>query len=165
MRRLALPPLLLLALSAAAPLTSAYTSLDLDRCTQLDRGEAPQSAEWRCAGYRGIPLFVQSGDERYDVDAGAEDRDELWADMFDYPGKTVEWRLWRGKPVAIIYRLLPANPEAGAVSMLVVETVGTKAKPGCRVGTIRGSEPNANARARRLADRVARERLPCLKPR
>src|SRR5215210_4855204 len=86
---------LLLASGAAAAqprIGSAYTKLDLDRCVQLDRGETTQSAEWRCPGYRGVALFVQNGDDRYDVDAGVEDRDSLWADTFDYPGKTVEWR-------------------------------------------------------------------------
>ena len=74
-------------------------------------GETPAFAEWRCRGYGGIPLFVQSGDERYDVDAGVQDEDALWAATFDYPGKTVEWRLSAGKPFAIIYRLELANPE------------------------------------------------------
>src|SRR3982750_3672902 len=112
------------AAAAAAPaptVTSAYTKLDLDRCTRLDHGETPESTEWRCAGYGGVPLFVQNGDERYDVDAGAADDDAIWSATFDYPGRTVEWRLRQGRPFAIIYRLVPANPEArGLVSKLVV---------------------------------------------
>ena len=104
---------------AAPKVTSAYTGLDLDHCTRLDRGETPESTEWRCSGHRGVALFVQNGDDRYDVDAGVEDEDALWADTFDYPGKTVEWRLSGGKPFAIIYRLefgqsgTPPNDEAG----------------------------------------------------
>jgi hypothetical protein len=145
-------------------ITSAYTTLNLDRCAPLDRGDAPEWAERRCAGYRGISLFVQNGDDRYDVDAGVADKDEIWANTFDYPGKTVEWRISAGKPFAIIYRLLPANPDAPQVSTLVVETIGVGGKPGCRVAMIPGSAKNANAQARAAADRILRARPPCLEP-
>jgi hypothetical protein len=158
---------LLLASSAAAAqprISSAYSNLDLDRCTQLDRGDTPEFMEWRCAGYRGVALFVQNGDDRYDVDAGFEDQDELWANTFDYPGKTVEWRLAAGKPFAIIYRLLPANPDGPRTTMLVVETVGSRGKPGCRIATIPGSARDANQQARSAADRLLRARPPCMKP-
>jgi hypothetical protein len=168
MRSAAIPAFMLAVVPAAAwaqpRITSAYTTLNLDRCIQLDRGETPEWAEWRCAGYRGSPLFVQNGDERYDVDAGIADKDEIWANTFDYPGKTVEWRISAGRPFAIIYRLLPANPDAPQVSTLVVETIGARGKPGCRVAMIPGSARNANAQARVAADRTLRSRLPCLKP-
>jgi hypothetical protein len=153
------------ALAASGPrVTSAYTKLDLDRCTQLDRGETPESTEWRCAGYRGVSLFVQNGDERYDVDAGVEDEDAIWAHTFDYPGQTVEWRLSSGEPFAIIYRLLSANPERPRTTMLVIETIGTRARPGCRIAMIPGSAKDANARARAAADQILRHRPRCLKP-
>lgn len=142
---------------------SAYTSLDLDRCKQLDHGETPESTEWRCSGYRGVPLFVQNGDERYDVDAGVEDEDALWAHTFDYPGKTVEWRIAGGKPFAIIYRLRSANPERPRTTVLAVELVGMRGHPGCRVATIPGSTRNANQQARSAADRLLRTRPACLK--
>lgn len=167
MRSLLILAALASAASAAAPkpaITSTYTSLDLDRCARIDRGEEPQSASWRCRGYGGVPLFVQNGDDRYDVDAGAEDRDELWADGFDYPGKTVEWRLAQGKPFAIIYRLVPSDLASGGTSFLIVEIVGSPARPGCRVAKIAGSTPNANAAARQRADRILLARPACLRP-
>jgi hypothetical protein len=166
MRGIAVIALLLAGSAGAAPprITSAYTTLDLDRCTRLDRGETPESTEWRCNGHRGVALFVQNGDDRYDVDAGAEDSDAIWADTFDYPGKTVEWRVSGGKPFAIIYRLVSANPEASRASTLVVETVGTRARPGCRVAMIPGAAAQANAKARAAADRVLAGRAVCLKP-
>jgi hypothetical protein len=166
MRNIALVSLMVIGSAAVAQprISSAYTKLDLDRCTKLDRGETPESTEWRCAGYGGIPLFVQNGDERYDVDAGAEDEDALWSNSFDYPGNTVEWRLNRGKPFAIIYRLLPANPEGSRVSTLAVETVGTNRTRGCRIAMIRGSTASANEAARRTADTLLRTPPKCLKP-
>lgn len=146
-----------------ARVTSAYTKLDLDKCANMDRVEEPQSFRLRCKGYAGVPLFVQNGDDRYDVDAGREDADELWADGFDYPGATVEWRMARGKPFAIIYRLNSANPEAPKWSRLMVETIGG-VRPGCRVASIDARRASANAEARRAADLVLSGPLRCLKP-
>jgi hypothetical protein len=166
MRSLAI---LLVLFAASAPaktprVTSAYTQLDLDRCVRLDKGEEPQSATWRCRGYKRVPLFVQNGDDRYDVDAGVEDADELWADAFDYPASTVEWRLANGKPFAIIYRLLISGTGVLQASELMVESVGTAGKPGCRIARIRGATPNANTVARTRADALLRGAPTCLKP-
>ncbi len=166
MRSLAI---LLLLVAASAPakaprITSAYTQLELDRCVRLDKGEEPQSATWRCPGHRRVPLYVQNGDDRYDLDAGVEDSDELWADAFDYPGPTVEWRLANGKPFAIIYRLLISGPGVSQASELMVESVGKSGKPGCRIARIRGATPHANAVARRRADALLTGPPPCLKP-
>jgi hypothetical protein len=166
MRSLAI---LLLLVAASAPakaprITSAYTQLELDRCVRLDKGEEPQSATWRCPGHRRVPLYVQNGDDRYDLDAGVEDADELWADAFDYPGQTVEWRLANGKPFAIIYRLMITGPGVFQASELMVESVGTKGRPGCRIARIRGATPDANLVARRRADALLSGRPPCLKP-
>lgn len=142
--------------------TSGYTRLDLDRCVRLDADQEPASARWRCKGYAGIPLFVQDGDDRYDVDAGREDEDELFSRNFDYPGKMVEWRLRRGKPFAIIYRLESSGGEGPGWARLMVETIGGKS-PGCRVASIDARSPGANARARKAADQVLRGRAVCLK--
>jgi hypothetical protein len=167
MRSLALILLLLSGSAASAKtprIASAYTQLDLDRCVRIDKGEEPQSATWRCPGHRRVPLFVQNGDDRYDLDAGVEDSDELWADAFDYPGPTVEWRLANGKPFAIIYRLLITGPGVFQATELMVESVGSAGKPGCRIARIRGATPDANAIARRRADALLTRPTACLKP-
>jgi hypothetical protein len=147
--------------SPPARATSAYTTVDLDRCVLLDREPEPASNRWRCKGYAGIPLFVQNGDDRYDLDAGREDNDQLWSQRFDYPGKTVEWRVHRGKPFAIIYRLDSANPEAAKWSRLMVETIG-RGSPGCRVAAIDALTPRANEQARKAADRILSGEVTCL---
>jgi hypothetical protein len=150
--------------AAAAPpgITSAYTRLDLDRCRRIDRSEEMQSARWRCTGHGGVPLFVQNGDERFDVDAGREDANEFWSAGFDYPGSTVEWRLLRGKPFAVIYRLNSSGDEQPKWSRLIVETVGRDVS-GCRIASIDARRPDANAEARVAADRAARGAAPCMK--
>ena len=129
----------------------------------MDRVQEPASYRLRCKGYAGVPLFVQNGDDRYDVDAGREDADEFWSDSFDYPGATVEWRIARGKPFAIIYRLDNANPDNPKWSRLIVETVGGP-KPGCRVASIDGRARDANVQARRATDLILSGPLRCLKP-
>ena len=148
--------------SQSARITSAYTTIDLDKCALLDRKPVPASNRWRCKGYAGVPLFVQDGDDRYDVDAGREDKDELFSNSFDYPGKTVEWRLNRGRAFAIIYRLDSANPEAPKWSRLMVETIG-RGSPGCRVASIDARSGTANEQARKAADRILAGRVRCLK--
>lgn len=166
MRSPVLLGLVLLSASLSAEpggVTSAYTKLDLDACKAIDNGEVPAWMEWECDGYGGLPLFVQNGDDRYDLDAGARDEDEHWAATFDYPGDTVEWRLRDGKPFAIIYRLRNANPDRPASSMLVVESIGGAEKLGCRVAEIDGSKANANVLARQAADSLLDEPGACLK--
>ena len=145
-----------------AAVTSAYTKLDLDRCRQTDKGDVPEWSSWRCRGYAGIPLFVQNGDERYDVDAGRDDGQDLFAAAFDYPGSTVEWRLSKGRPFAIIYRLSSANPDLPKSSRLIVETIG-RSSAGCRIASIDGAAPDANAQARRAADAILTGAPHCLK--
>jgi hypothetical protein len=164
------PPVLFALALVAAPLsaqpsgvTSAYTKLDLDACKAIDNGVEPAWIEWECGGYGGLPLFVQSADDRYDLDAGTRDEDGHWAATFDYPGDTVEWRLRDGKPFAIIYRLRNANPDRPASSMLIVESVGDATKLGCRVAEIDGAKADANVLARQSADALLTEPGACLK--
>lgn len=155
-------PLLAAALVAAAPakgpaVTSAYTHLDLAKCRKLAQDEVGQSASWRCPGYRGVPLFVELGDERFDLDAGQPDHDGFWSSTFDEQPTTIEWRLNKDKPFAFIYRLRVANPDVPKTSRLIVESVGDVTDPdrfGCRIAEIDGAAPQANERARAAADRL-----------
>lgn len=141
----------------AQPASSRYTMLDLHRCRTLERIEEGESVRLRCPGLAGIPLFVNSGDGREEIDAGIDDG--AWESMpsFNTLGERVEWRLSGGRPFAIIYRLrLAATENARAGSALIVEAIGRPGAPGCRIGVVDGALPDANARARALADRQAR---------
>lgn len=149
-------------IASAALITSAYSGLDLKRCKLLERGTEGEWAVWRCPGYGGVPLIVESGDGRHDIDAGVPDNEDHWSAPFDDIPARVEWRLDRGKPFAIIYRLTVATPERPRTSRLLVETIGRTGRPGCRVADIPGSAPDANARARRAADRILARTARCL---
>lgn len=142
--------------AAAQSATSAYTMLNLDRCRTLEVIEEGESVRRRCPGLAGIPLFVDAGDGRFDVDAGV-DNDE-WESLggFNEAGPRIEWRLARGRPFAIIYRLRLTGPEQPPGSSLIVETIGRRGVPGCQIAIVDGALADANARARAIADRRAR---------
>jgi hypothetical protein len=148
--------ILLAALAAIAPTyTSVYTDLDVDRCRVLERIEEGESVRWRCPGHAGIPLLVSSGDGRFDVDAGVDN--EEWESLggFHTLGPRVEWRLRRGRPIAIIFRYIQAGPDQPPGTRLAVETIGRRGRPGCLISMIDGAYPDANAVARERADRRA----------
>lgn len=147
----------LLALAASAPAASSvYTELNLDRCRTLELIEEGESVRWRCPGLGAIPLLVNAGDGRFDVDAGVDN--EVWEslDAFNAPGPRIEWRQAGGRSFAIIYRLRLTSPEQPPGSALIVETIGRRGAPGCQVASVDGALPDANARARAIADRRAR---------
>ena len=144
------------ALAAAPPPASRYTMLDLGRCRVLERIAEGESIRLRCPGLGAIPLFVNEGDGRSEIDAGYDDGEWESLAPFNTLGDRVEWRLSGGHPFAIIYRLrFSASETAPAGSALIVEAIGRRGAPGCRLGMVDGALPDANARARALADRRA----------
>ena len=140
--------------SAAPAVTSAYSPIDMERCTLIAEVEEGAGASWRCPGRSGIALFVMTGDGRFDVDAGVDN--DRWESLgpFNRPGPQVEWRLRGGRAFAIIYRLLWEDGVGGSGSFLIVETIGRQGAPGCEVARIDGATVQANAVARRRADAI-----------
>jgi len=137
--------------AAAQRATSAYTPLNPDRCQVLHRSEEGASVQWRCPGHAGVPLFLNTGDDRFDLDAGIDN--ENWESLspLNSPGPNVEWRLHGGRPVAIIYRLIPSE-ESQMAPVLIVETIGRRGRPGCEIARVNAQRADANARARTEAD-------------
>lgn len=149
---------LLAALAAAAQpaYDSVYTELDLDACTVIEDIPEGQHVRWRCEGHATIPLFVATGDGRFDIDAGAENEEWGSRPWFNEPGLRVEWRMRGREVVAVIFRLFSASPERRGYSELMVEAIGREGRPGCLVARIDGRRPDANEAARAVADtRVA----------
>jgi hypothetical protein len=145
------------AAAAAQPITSRYTILDPHRCRTIEAIPEGDSVRQLCPGLAGIPLFVNEGDGRSEIDAGIDDG--RWESLapFNTIGDRIEWRLAGGRPFAIIYRLrVAASAEYPAQSSLIVEAIGRRGAPGCRLGVVDGALPDANLRARALADRQAR---------
>ena len=147
---------ILLAALAAAP-TSTYSALDLDACEIVSVAHAGEG-DWaarRCRGRYGVTLFVNEDDARYDVDAGVDNGVWESAMQLNGLGPQLEWRLEGGRPFAIIYRYTIPEAMAGGRSMLAVESIGRRGRPGCLVAIIL-ARPDANVRARQIADRRAR---------
>jgi hypothetical protein len=155
MIRIAIAGAAAIGLAAPAPaqdMTSAYTGLDLARCRQTSAVEEGESATWTCPGLGARPVHVSAGDGRFDVDVGRDDGNFETAGPFSTLGPRIEWRLRGGRPVAIVYRLALATEEQPIPSMLAVKAVAADGRSGCLVALVRGDLPDANARARRIAD-------------
>ncbi|MEW4449533.1 hypothetical protein [Qipengyuania sp. JC766] len=140
--------------------TSAFTKFDLATCETLtEEREEGSSATYRCPGYQGIPIFVQEGDGRFDMDAGADNKRFQTLSAFNDFFDTIEWRMKDGKPFAIIVRYRDAtmeNAKAGR-TVLAVEKIGGEGTAGCRIAQIAGNTDDANARARAMADERAED--------
>jgi hypothetical protein len=138
--------------AAAQRATSAYTPLNTNNCQVLSAVSEGESISWRCPGRNGIPLYVNSGDGRFELDVGVPDEDWRSIPAFNQIGNNVEWRLRGGRPFAVIYRLTSVDPATDPNSMLIVETIGTRGRPGCEVARVNALRADANARARAEAD-------------
>jgi hypothetical protein len=154
-------PLLALAALAPAPAaaqatSSVYTELNLHRCRTLEVVPEGESVRRRCPGLGAVPLFVNAGDGRFDVDAGVDNN--RWESLggFNEIGPRIEWRRRNGRAFAIIYRLRLTGAEQPPGSSLIVETIGRRGAPGCQIAVVDGALPDANVRARAIADRQAR---------
>ncbi len=149
----------MLALATAVPAaaqraTSAYTPLDPDRCQVIEWIEEGAGVRMRCPGRAGVPIFLNAGDERHDIDAGMDNGEWESLGPMNAPGPNIEWRLHGGQPAAIIYRLTPFA-DAEQPPMLFVETIGRGGRPGCVIARVNAQRADANARARAEADNRA----------
>lgn len=145
----------------AARMGSRYTRFDLAACQVLrEEREEGSFADYRCSGLPDVPLLVQEGDGRFDLDAGIDDDGFQTIGAFNDIGGTIEWRMRDGAPFAVIFRFLDRAMMDPGRTVLAVETVGRAGAPGCRVAQVAGDTPGANARARAFADRLA-DASPC----
>ena len=137
---------------------STYSELDLEACEQTSlETEEGTSASWTCNGFGDIPLFVDEGDGRFDLDAGVHDSTFETIGAFNAINTTIEWRLKDGDPFAVIFRYNDVSMESKGRTVLAVEKIGRTDSPGCRVAQIAGETPDANQVARDLADQSVAE--------
>lgn len=149
--------LLLLAGQIVAQNTSSYTRLDEKNCRAL-KANADQGEFYvgMCKGLGGYRLRVTKGEEHQFVDlvtrSGKEYGVGFNSASYNFIGNTAEWRLQKGKPVALILRYNLLSPETGKVSssMLVVSKI-TRAKA-CVTDLVDAGKTQ-NIDARKLADR------------
>jgi hypothetical protein len=147
---------------SAGAAESAYTDFNPKKCRHTPGTEVEDYGEWRCKGFKGIPIHMSAGDQRIYVSYGRNAKDEPAASQtlasFNGEGRRIEWRLENGKPFATIMRWsTTGTDEKGNLvrgSTLVVTKLGRNGV--CHVGYVDGQANNANELAREIADKHAR---------
>ena len=150
--------------SALAANTSVYTALNDAKCQTVDKGT--QGEEWiliGCPGYKNSPdyqVMLSEDDLRDSVSYGKNPRGNCSLrttfSHFNSAGKTVEWRLHKGKPIATILRFAVSygedNPPKTADWLVV-----TKLEDGnsCAMAFVEGAMPKANEKSRLAADTLS----------
>ena len=147
--------------TAAERFSSVYGTLDLDECEVLSRQEEGEGATFRCPPINNVPIFVQSGDGRFDLDAGVANERFQTIGAFNEIAPRVEVRMDDGVPFAVIFRYQDASLQSNNRSVIAVETIGTEEAPGCRIAQIGGGAGAVNQRAREIADLAADGETDC----
>ena len=142
-------------------ITSAYTKYNIDRCKRLAASAEESFGSFTCKGYGGLEFYFAEGDLRTFMAYGAHGFEHCSAQQtfghFNTITPTVEWRLDNGKPFAAIQRwhvsdLDDANKTESWLGVTKIEEANS-----CRVAIVLGSLPDANEKARKVADTLARD--------
>jgi hypothetical protein len=160
---------LCLAPQAQAKSTSEYTSLS--NCKMLinseDDPEAPIDYFLSvCKGREGMDVVFAGGDSRSWIDlapAGTKfDHVEGWGLTMDqaqgqFPniaGNKLEWRYNDGKLTGLIVRTTGQDPDSlnSRETLTVVRLDARDKTKGCVIGVVNAKKPNANLKARMIAD-------------
>ncbi|MCA9171622.1 MAG: hypothetical protein KDB23_28335 [Planctomycetales bacterium] len=157
--------------ASAETIESAYTDLDVKRdCVVFSSDQdGGDSGNLICAGFRGYPVLIFTGDLRESVFYGLPpESDHVWESFagFNSAGPKIEWRLSvdgdRKVPFATIHRwFVSDDPDDSETKteVLVVEKIGQlQEREGCAVGyVVATGSPKANETARKIADEQVRE--------
>jgi len=147
---------------AVAANSSVYTKFDINKCAKLDAGNTDQgdSGSWLCKGINNLKVYFAEGDLRDFMAFGKSPKDHCAAQQtfsgFNSVNTTIEWRLNKAKPIAAIQRwTVSYDPEDSAKTKTWL--VVTKLEPAnsCHMAIVEGSYPNANSKARDVADQMA----------
>lgn len=159
---------------AASSNTSAYTTYDLKTCEQDSPAQPTANPDFAgsklCKGFNGEPQYqiTWSADEGSEYVAFGPHGDLACSGQTslgqNYEAKnTVEWRLQKGAPIATIQRWKftgKTNFANKSKSWLIVTKLAKTNS--CHIGYIEAAIPEANLKARNLADDKASQ-FDCLK--
>ncbi|NMD08712.1 MAG: hypothetical protein GYA66_12130 [Phyllobacteriaceae bacterium] len=164
MRSVIVAASLFLASPALAGFDSVYTDFILDKCQRVTPETSGEDGEssgvFECKGQGKYVVTFVEGDLRSFVSFGTETADHCSFHQtfsgFNSVGNKIEWRRKNGKPIATILRWTvsydPENSEK-TKTWLVVTKLGKN--DSCHMGYVEGATPNANEKARALADAQA----------
>lgn len=143
---------------------STYTDFVPEKCKQIEPGAAPGEGEfsptYECKGYKGLPVTFAEGDLRALVAFGKDGRNHCAFHQtfsgFNSVGNKIEWRLKDGKAIATILRWkVSYDPENSEKTKEWLVITKVEDRQSCQIGFVEGSYPNANEKARWLADTAA----------
>jgi hypothetical protein len=146
-------------LAGAASFTSTYTAFDLKHCRQTEKpDEFIFEGAWRCKGIEGYDIFQSGADARsfagFGTHAAGNCAYRKTFNGFNTSLSPIEWRYRDSVPIAAIERWSVAKGENDeSFTWLVVNAL--KNGTSCQIHYVAGSYPQANAAARRAADRLA----------
>jgi hypothetical protein len=147
---------------ALAANTSVYTKFDIAKCPKLDVGNADEGdgGSWLCSGYGNLKIYFAEGDLRQFVGIGKSPKKTCAAEQtfggFNSINTTIEWRLKNGKPIAAIQRwTVSYDPEDSTKTKTWLIVTRIEPSNSCRMAVVEGAFPNANVKAREIADQSA----------
>ena len=144
--------------------SSSYTSLT--HCgsgmTKKEEREAEKHGSdipSKCKGLAGyaVDISYSACSSNFSLTRG-EERISLGMQAIDWPQKTVEWRLANGKPFAVIMRVYEyaGNELCSTAGKIKSESLTVQGLKGYEQieGSVDARTPNANIKARELADKA-----------
>lgn len=158
--------LLLLSCVAEAQIKSVYTSLDNKHCKTMkpiNDSLGVYSYNKICGGVGGYRLALEEDKDRQLIaivtPSGKTSDAGFGPDAYNSLGKTAEWRVRNGKPIALIIRIDERNESGGEVAHSGLAVSKITSSTVCLVATVSVGK-NQTAQARKLADNSATK--PCL---
>jgi len=158
--------LLLLSTVASAQIKSVYTSLDNKHCKTMNPvNDSLGVYKYNkiCSGVGGYRLALDENKDRQLVaivaPSGKTSDAGFGPDAYNSLGKTAEWRVRNGKPIALIIRIDERNDSGGEIAHSGLAVSKITPSTACLVATV-DSGKNWKERARKLADNSASK--PCL---
>ncbi len=155
---------MLFAAPALAGTDSVYTELDLKKCMRVTPETSGEDGEssgiFECKGVGKYVVTFAEGDLRSFVSFGTESADHCSFRQtfggFNSVGNRIEWRRRNGTPVATILRwTVSYDPENSEKTKTWLVVTKLEADQSCHMGYVEGATPNANEKARALADAQA----------
>ena len=146
---------------AQAANTSVYTKFDIGKCKVL-RAAVPNEEDggsYICPGYKNLKVYFAEGDLRQLIAFGKNPEKHCAAEQtfpqFNSVDATIEWRLSNGKPIATIQRWHVSEPVDSSKTKSWLVVTKLEANNSCHMAIVEGAYPEANAKAREIADKLS----------
>jgi len=149
----------------AGEISSSYSSLALETCTIIEQEPEFGTTTWKCAGQAGYAVYPTEADLRFYLAFGKGDAMATTGGAgvppFNRLGGMLEWRVenvrgvWTPFATIVRYHTSGGTGEAEGQVLVVSKFEDGETCPLAYINALATS--NANAWARRLADRIARD--------